>query len=245
MFDGSQVNLFIALLAGTVTFFASCLLPLVPTYLAYLSGFALTDERAEQKRWHIFKRGLFFVIGFTVTFIILGLTINKFAAVITPYRELAEKLAGLLFVTLGLFMMGVFRSQFLSQERRFDLHGKLQGSGSLHAVLTGIAFGFGWTPCIGPVLAVILFWAAQAETAFKGAMLLTAYGIGLGIPFLVIGLGLERIIPWLKKKAKISQVVSIISGLLVLGTGVLLLMNQFQNLSLYLIQLFNLNSLSA
>lgn len=245
IFDGSQVNLLIAFIAGGITFFASCLLPLVPTYLAYLSGVALNDQQAGQKKWQIFKTGLMFVIGFIITFIVLGLLVNKFASVIGSYRQLVEKIAGVLFIALGLFMMGIFKSTFLSQEKRFDFHGKFQQHRSLHAVLTGIAFGFGWTPCIGPVLAVILFWAAQAESIFKGTMLLTAYGIGLGIPFLVIALGFEKIIPWIKKHAKISKVVSVISGLFVLTTGILLLADQFQNMSFYLLELFNLRILST
>lgn len=245
IFDGSQVNLLIAFIAGGITFFASCLLPLVPTYLAYLSGVALNDQQAGQKKWQIFKTGLMFVIGFIITFIILGLLVNKFASVIGPYRQLVEKIAGALFIVLGLFMMGVFKSTFLSQEKRFDLHGKFQQHRSLHAVLTGIAFGFGWTPCIGPVLAVILFWAAQAESILKGTMLLIAYGVGLGIPFLIIALGFEKIIPWIKEHAKISKAVSVISGLFVLTTGILLLADQFQNMSFYLLELFNLRILST
>ena len=245
IFDGSQVNFLIAFLAGGITFFASCLLPLVPTYLAYLSGVALNDDQTSQKKWQIFKTGLMFVVGFIITFMLLGLAANKFASVIHPYRQIIEKIAGVLFITLGLFMMGIFKSTFLSQEKKLNIQGKFKKHRSLHAVLTGIAFGFGWTPCIGPVLAVILFWAAQAESLLKGVMLLTTYGVGLGIPFLVIALGFEKIIPWIKKHARISQAMSFISGLFILGTGILLLMDQLQNLSLFIIQLLNLNSTSA
>jgi cytochrome c-type biogenesis protein len=241
MFDGSQVNLLIAFLAGGITFFASCLLPLVPTYLAYLSGIALSDESAGQKKWQIFKTGLMFVIGFIITFIILGLAVNKFAGIIGPYRQLVEKLAGVLFIVLGLFMMGLFKSTFLSKEKRFNLHGKFQQHRSLHAVLTGIAFGFGWTPCIGPVLAVILFWAAQAESTLVGTMLLTAYGIGLGIPFLIISLGFEKIIPWIKKNHRLSHLATIISGVIVLISGILLIRGDFQQLSFLLLDFFQLS----
>ena len=114
IFDGSQVNLLIAFIAGGVTFFASCLLPLVPTYLAYLSGVALNDDQASQKKWQVFRTGFLFVLGFIITFMLLGLAANKFASVIAPYRQIIEKIAGLLFITLGLFMMGVFKSNFLS-----------------------------------------------------------------------------------------------------------------------------------
>ena len=245
MFDGSEVNLIIALAAGFITFFASCLLPLVPTYLAYLSGVSLNDDQAGQQKWRVFKTGALFVLGFIITFIILGLTINKFAAVVAPYRQIVEKIAGLLFISLGLFMLGVFQNRFFSQERRFDLHGKFQQHQSLHALVTGVAFGFGWSPCIGPVLAVILFWASQAESSLKGAALLTAYGIGLGIPFLIIALGFEKIIPWLKKNAQISQWATYLSGVIVILAGILLLLGRFEEISLFLIQFVNIDALSV
>ncbi len=245
IFDGSQVNLIIALGAGFITFFASCLLPLVPTYLAYLSGVSLNDHQTGEKKWRVFKTGALFVVGFIITFILLGLTINKFAGVVAPYRQVVEKAAGLLFISLGLFMLGIFKNRLFSQERRLDFHGKFQQHQSLHALITGIAFGFGWSPCIGPVLAVILFWAAQAESATKGAALLTAYGIGLGIPFLIIALGFEKVIPWLKKHARISQVATYLSGIIVILTGILLLLGRFEEISLFLIQLVNIDALSV
>lgn len=244
IFDGSQINFLVSFLAGGITFFASCLLPLVPTYIAYLSGVALSDKKASQKKWQILKTSLMFVIGFITTFMLLGLAANKFAGLIYPYRKIVEKIAGVLFITLGLFMMGVFKKSFLPQEKRFNIQGKFQKHRSLHAILTGVAFSFGWTPCIGPVLAVILFWAAQADSALKGTMLLASYGVGLGIPFIVIALGFEKIIPWIKQRSGISRTVSLISGLFVMGAGVLLLMDQLQSLSIYLLNLFGLNTLS-
>ncbi|MBT3249766.1 MAG: cytochrome c biogenesis protein CcdA [Candidatus Pacebacteria bacterium] len=245
IFDGSQVNFLIAFLAGITTFFASCLLPLVPTYLAYLSGITLNDEHASQKKWQVFKTGLMFVIGFIITFMILGLTANKFASVLHPYRQFIEKVAGVLFIALGFFMMGIFKNNLLSREKRFNVQGKFKKHRSLHAILTGIAFGFGWTPCIGPVLAVILFWAAQADSALKGTMLLTSYGVGLGVPFLIIALGFEKIIPWIKKHHQISRITSFISGLFILITGILLFTDQLQALSFYLLNFFNLSALST
>ncbi len=244
LLDGSEVNLLIAFLAGVITFFASCLLPLVPTYLAYLSGVSLNDADNGQQRWRIFQTGLLFVIGFISTFVLLGLAASQFGGLINSYRDIVEKVAGVLFVLLGLFMLGVFKSSFLSKERKFNLHGRFQQYKSLHAILTGVAFGFGWTPCIGPVLAVILFWAAQADSSLKGALLLTVYGIGLGIPFLIISLGFEKIIPWLKRNAHISKVTNLISGIIILLAGILLIKGDFQELSLFILRLFNLEGLS-
>jgi cytochrome c-type biogenesis protein len=244
LFDGSQVNLLIALLAGFITFFASCLLPLVPTYLAYLSGVSLNTHSDSQQKWQIFRTGLAFVIGFIITFIVLGLGLNQVSSALITYKVVIEKLAGILFITLGLFMLGIFKNKYLAQERKFNLHGKFQQSRLLHALLTGIAFGFGWSPCIGPVLAVILFWAAQAQSAIKGTMLLTAYGVGLGIPFLIIALGFEKIIPWLKKNQNISKWANYVSAIVIILAGIFLILGKFQEFSLFILYHFGLSELS-
>lgn len=243
--DGSGVNLIIAFLGGFITFFASCLLPLVPTYLAYLAGVSLSEQDSTQKKWQIFRTGLFFVLGFIATFILLGLAANQFGALINTYRTAVEKIAGGLFILLGLFMLGVFKSKFLSQEKKFNLHNKFQKNRFLHAFLTGIAFGFGWSPCIGPVLAVILFWAARAESMLKGVLLLTAYGIGLGAPFLIIALGFEKIVPWLKRKAHLSRIFNSLAAILIILVGILLLIGQWQAVSIWLIRLSSLNEFSV
>lgn len=244
MFDGTQVNLLIALLAGFVTFFASCLLPLVPTYLAYLSGISLKNETSSQERWQVFNMGALFVSGFVLTFILLGLATNQLSTLITPYKKLVTKLAGLLFIALGLFMLGIFQSKLFAQQRHLKIRAQLQQHRSLYAFLTGVGFGFGWTPCIGPVLALILFWSAQAESALKGIALLTAYGIGLGIPFLLIALFFEKLIPFLKKYSRVSQLVTLLSGVVVTAIGVLLLLDQFNNFSLMPMRWLNMSPFS-
>lgn len=244
LLDGSQVNLLIAFVGGFVTFFASCLLPLVPTYLAYLSGVSLQSDNAEQHRWSIFRVALFFVLGFISTFVVLGALISQFSVVVASYRVFINRLAGFLFVVLGLYMMGVFKSHILSREMRFDVHHLFKQYRHLHAFITGIAFGFGWTPCIGPVLAVILFWSSQQASMIQGLLLLIAYGIGLGIPFLIVALGFEKMIPLLRKYARISQYAMYVSGMVIILAGVLMFFGQFQRLSLVLLQLFGLNTLA-
>jgi cytochrome c-type biogenesis protein len=245
LFDGSEVNLGIAFVAGFITFFASCLLPLVPTYLAYLSGVSLSSPEAGEKRWAILRVAFFFVIGFITTFVLLGLTLNQLSAVVAPYRSIVEKIAGLLFVGLGLFMLGVFKHEFFLKERRLDIQGAFSKHRHLHALVTGVVFGFGWTPCIGPVLAVILFWSAQQASMFTGTMLLVTYGIGLGIPFLLVAVGFEQFVPLLKKYKKVSVYVNYISAAVIILAGVLMFTGQFQRLSLVLLQYFNLNTLAS
>lgn len=243
-FDGSNVNMLVAFLAGVVTFFASCLLPLVPTYLAFLSGVALNTQNAQSQRWHIARMALLFVVGFISTFVVLGLSLSHFAAVVGQYRHLLNQLAGMFFILLGLFMLGVFKHRLFSQERKIDIDGYFRENMSLHALITGVAFGFGWTPCIGPILAVILYWSAQAETTFTGVSLLLSYGVGLGVPFLVVALAFEKIIPLLKKFNKISYYTNILAGGVVILAGILLVTGEFQSLSLQLIHFFNIESIS-
>lgn len=255
--DGSNINLFVALLAGFVTFFASCLLPLVPTYLAYLSGVSLNLENADENRFDVMKTALFFVIGFIITFVLLSLAFNVAGVYISSFRDIVEKIAGGIFIVLGLFMLGVFKHPIFTTEKRldlrslfskkkdFDINKFISKHRNIHAVLTGIAFGFAWTPCIGPVLAVILYWSSTADSALSGVMLLVAYGIGLGIPFMIVAAGFEKIIPQLKKYAKVSKYVSIVSGIVIILAGIMMITGQLGSLSLFMLRLFNLSALSV
>ncbi len=245
LFDGSSVNIFISYIAGFITFFASCLLPLVPTYLAYLSGVTLRSQADEHQKWSVVQVGMFFVLGFTTTFFILGLLLNQFSYVVAPYRDLIQKLAGILFIILGLFMFGVFKSQKFSQERRIDVHGILHNYKHLHSFLAGVAFGFGWTPCIGPVLAVILYWSANQANMWNGMLQLFFYSLGLGTPFLLVAIGFDRALPLISKYSKVSHYVTYISAGFVMIAGLLLLLGQFQALSHFLIGIFNLRRLAV
>ena len=225
--DGSNVNYLVSFVAGFVTFFASCLLPLIPTYLGYLSGVALNSDEASGKKWEIFKTSLFFVLGFVATFVILGLSLNRASIFLINYRNFLEKLFGLLFIVLGLFMLGVFKHRLFIQERKLKIDKLFTSSKSIHSIIAGVAFAFAWTPCIGPVLAVILYWSAQAETTIKALTLLITYGMGLGLPFLIVGLAFEQVIPWLKRNAKISLYASKIAAVVVLIAGILMLIGSF------------------
>jgi cytochrome c-type biogenesis protein len=258
--NGSNVNVFVALIAGIVTFFASCLMPLVPTYIAYLSGVSLTNTKEYKKnRFFVFKTAIFFVLGFVLTFVFLSLFVSKITNVFPLFRTVVEKISGVVFLLFGLFMLGVFKHRIFSQERKFDLNTLISKifkkekfkvaelftkHRNLHAVLTGIAFGFGWTPCIGPVLAVILFWATRGSV-LQGVSLLLAYGIGLGIPFLLVALAFENVVPLLKKYSRVSQYVSIISGIVILFTGIFLLFGQLESLSLFLLRIIGLSGITA
>jgi cytochrome c-type biogenesis protein len=245
IFDGSKVNLLIAFAAGFITFFASCLLPLVPTYLAYLSGISLNSPESSTKRWYILQMASMFVLGFITTFVILGLSLQQFAGVIAPYRLGVERAAGLLFIVLGLFMLGVFKHAVFTTERRFNAQGLFTKYAPVHALLTGVAFGFGWTPCIGPVLAVILYWSAQQASVLSGAALLITYGLGLGLPFLLVAVGFEKAVPFLKKHAKVSYYTNIVSAVVIMLVGLLMVSGQFRSVSFLLLELLNLPSFAT
>lgn len=259
--SGNSVTLLVAYIAGVVTFFASCLLPLVPTYLAYLSGVSLQSEKAEQERFYVFRIALAFVAGFVITFVFLGMSINRLGTPLVQWRPIIEKLAGLLFILLGLFTLGFFKNSFLIQERKpawklcFDkLFGKKQVSALqiwldnhsyVHAFLVGIGFAFGWTPCIGPVLAVILYWASQAQSAWHGGFLLFVYGLGLGTPFLLVGLLFQKLLPLLKRSQKFGHLLMKIAGIIIIISGFLLVFGQFQAASMQFTEFFQLHISAA
>jgi cytochrome c-type biogenesis protein len=243
-FDGSQVNILIAFIGGFVTFFASCLLPLVPTYLAYLAGLSASLEDEKTLRKEIFLNGLLFTIGFISVFILLGATANTLGRGLVAYRPLIQKLGGILFLILGAFVLGIIKPSFLYKEFKIKLPKNLTKIKEVNSFLVGTTFGFAWTPCIGPVLAVILFWASQAATVWKGMALLTAYGIGLGAPFLIIALGFEHLAPKLRKANKFGRIVQYISGIVVILVGILLILGKLDLIAIYLIQLLGFDALS-
>lgn len=246
MIDSSAIGISAAFAGGVITFFASCLLPLVPVYLAYLSGVSISSmKRGNYSRYTVFKTSILFVTGFILVFIVLGATLNTFAKSINVYRGLLERVGGLLFIMLGLFMLGAFKSIRLSGEYRINLHGWFKDHQKLNAFFTGTAFGFGWTPCIGPVLAVILFWSSQQATSTKGLLLLIAYGLGIGLPFLLVGLMFEKLTPYLARVGSITNKLNTLSAIIIIVAGVLLLSGQFRIISFYFLDLFGLNKLAV
>lgn len=243
--DGSEINLYVAFVAGFITFFASCLLPLIPTYLAYLSGLAISNrsnEVSKSDRWQIIKVAVLFVTGFVTTFTILGLALIGLQTFTIGYREIIQRLAGLLFILLGLFMLGLFRLPWFSQDHHLMVNKLFVKHRYVHAVAMGVAFGFGWTPCIGPVLAVILFWASQSATELQGILMLIFYGLGLGLPFIIIAAGFEKILPLIKKSQKFSYYLNITASIIIILVGVLLLFNQFHFASGTILRLLNLSN---
>jgi cytochrome c-type biogenesis protein len=209
----------LALLAGAISFTSPCCLPLIPGYLSYISGLPISELGQREARALILRAALLFVAGFTLVFTALGVSFALVGSALLRNVPVIVKVAGVIIILMGLAMMGLLRLPFLYRERRVDL-GRIP-SGPRAAFVLGMAFAFGWAPCIGPVLATILASAAATQTAAWGGVLLVFYSLGLGIPFVALALGFQRArgsLEWLKRH---GRRIEILGGALLVGVGVL------------------------
>ena len=229
-----SVGVVLALTAGLLSFLSPCVLPLVPSYLSFVSGMTLDDLQEDSRRTHVLAHSLLFVGGFTAVFVLLGATASFLGLLAHAYRDWIAQLGGALIIVLGLHLLGVLRITALLRERRVQLSDKPVGF--LGTLAVGAAFGAGWTPCIGPVLGAVLTLAGTRETVWSGVGLLLVYSAGLAVPFLLAAVALDRFlatfrrfrgwIPWMERAA---------GGLLAL-LGLLLVTGSFTVLSGWLIQ---------
>ena len=222
-----QTGWLVAFGAGLVSFLSPCVAPLVPGYLSYVSGVSVQDlaqPRPGQTR-RLLSSCLLFVLGFSLVFVALGASASLLGGLIEDYRRELNRAAGGVMILMGLFVMGVARLPVLYQEKRF--HFAVGSFGQGGTVLLGMAFAFGWTPCVGPVLASILFYAGGSQTAVQGAALLLAYSLGMGVPFVATGLAFSRAmgaLGWVKRH---YRAINVVSGGLLVGVGVLFLTDRF------------------
>jgi cytochrome c-type biogenesis protein len=208
-----------AVVAGMISFTSPCALPLIPSYLCFISGLPLSEIGTRAARPLVLRSSLSFVAGFTVVFSALGATSSVVGSILVRHLPLILQISGGFIIVLGLAMVGLMRLPLLSQERRFDL--SRLPAGPRGAFPLGMAFAFGWTPCVGPVLAAILAIASATRTVEWGVTLLVLYSLGLGIPFLLLAMGFTRArrsLSWFRKHAK---AVETLGGLLLVGVGVL------------------------
>jgi cytochrome c-type biogenesis protein len=208
-----------ALVAGIVSFSSPCCLPLLPGYVSYISALPISDLKAKEARAVTLRASLAFVLGFTVVFTVLGVASAFFGLWVVRVLPTVVRVMGIGIIVLGLSMMGLLRIPALLRERRFDMARLPTGPRGAFGV--GVAFAAGWTPCIGPVLAVILAAAATTRTVVWGGLLLILYSVGLGLPFIVLALGLERArrsLDWLRRHGRHIEV---IGGALLVGVGIL------------------------
>ncbi len=232
----SNVTLIAAFAAGFLSFISPCVLPLIPGYVSFVSGVSLEDMRGEtavsSARRRVLVTSLFFVLGFSLVFIALGATASVVGHFLLEKQPILAKIAGVLLVIFGLHTMGVFRIGFLESEKRMQANRK--PAGALGAVLVGIAFAFGWSPCIGPILGGILALAAAKDTVWEGTELLAVYSVGLGIPFLLTSIAINQFFAVTKRIRKHYHTIELVSGGLLVAIGVLIFTNQFTIIVRYL-----------
>lgn len=226
-----SLSLLAAFGAGLLSFLSPCVLPLVPVYLANLTGSGVIDSETDA-RWATLFHALIFVIGFSSVFIMLGALAGQFGAFLSAYTQLLYRIAGVLLVLFGLHLIGVFKIPLLYYERHLG-YPRGNTPAYLRSFLVGAAFSIGWTPCVGPLLGGILAVAWSSQTLWKGVYLLTAYSIGLGIPFLILGLLPALTTRYLKRLNRHLRLVSIISGLLLIALGALIFTNSLVQLNKY------------
>ncbi|MCG6987498.1 MAG: cytochrome c biogenesis protein CcdA [Gemmatimonadetes bacterium] len=227
-----RIGIFIALSAGFLSFLSPCVLPLVPSYLTFVTGMSLEDLQEGVDRKTTLVHSLLFVVGFSLIFILLGASASFLGQFFKHYETLIARIGGVIIVLLGLHMAGVFRLLPLMREKRLHLHDK--PAGYLGTLGVGMAFGAGWTPCIGPVLGAILTYGFSRETMWAGVGLLTVYSIGLAIPFLVAALALNWFLQAFKRFRRFMPAVEKVSGGLLVFLGLLLLTGSFTILSAWL-----------
>lgn len=219
------LNWGLAFFAGLLSFLSPCVAPIVPGYLSFVSGVAIGTEAAETRQTErVVIASVLFVLGFSLVFVALGVGAGALGSVLDGYRAALNRLSGLVMVVMGLFVLGLVRTPILYRERRLRLIDRPYGP--IGTVLLGMAFGCGWTPCIGPILASILLYAGSADTAQDGGILLAVYSLGLGIPFIAAALGLSRATTALGRMKHHLQLANTVSGALLIGMGALFLANR-------------------
>ncbi|MEM6888248.1 MAG: cytochrome c biogenesis protein CcdA [Pseudomonadota bacterium] len=234
---GLAPAMFVALLAGVISFLSPCVLPIVPPYLAYMSGVNLSDIQGEGagRRRAVISAG-FFVLGLSTVFLILGFTASAFGAFFLQNQILFTQVSGLVIMVFGLHFLGVFRIPFLDREARMDAGD--QGGSSFGAYVLGLAFAFGWTPCIGPQLGAILSLAASEASVARGTVLLGVYAAGLGIPFLLVAMSLTRAIGLMNRLKRHMRAIELTMGGLLLAVGLAMLTGLFTTFSWWLLEQF-------
>jgi len=225
------ITLTAAFIAGLGSFFFPCILPLLPAYISYLSGTSL--EELEQKKsrklqLNIFKNSVFFVIGFSAVFILMGFVLGSVGAFAGALRILISRIGGIIIIIFGLHMLKLVKIPFLETEHKVRI--KKNKSSTFGSTIIGASFGAGWTPCVGPILIAILGLAALGGSGVEGAALLGVYSIGLAIPFLLTGLFTSTIARFIQKANKYFGIIDIIAGVLLIILGIMVFTNTFERL---------------
>ncbi|MGA0541624.1 cytochrome c biogenesis CcdA family protein [Neotabrizicola sp. VNH66] len=227
----------VALVAGVLSFLSPCVLPVVPPYLAYMGGITMGEMKGGgSARWRILLPALFFVMGLSVIFLLLGFTASAFGTFFLSNQVLFARIAGAVIIVFGLHFLGVIRIPVLNREARLDAGDR--GGSALGAFVLGLAFAAGWTPCIGPQLGTILSLAAQSDSVGRGTLLLGIYAVGLGLPFLLSALFIERAMGVMNRLKPHMKWIERAMGALLLIVGLMMVTGAFTDFSWWLLEIF-------
>ena len=226
------LNLIIAFGAGLISFLSPCVLPLIPGYISYISGESLGEIVEKQKK--ILLKTILFSLGFSLVFISFGATASFIGNLLLEYSNSLRVVAGLIIIIFSLQLIGILNLNFLNKEKR--IYTKNYSDNLFFPIIVGAAFGFGWTPCIGPVLGSILALAATESSIGKGILLLSFYSLGLAIPFVLSGYGISKFLEFSKNFKKNIRIISISGGIILLITGFLILTNKLQIIGYFLLE---------
>ncbi len=223
-----------AFIAGLISFLSPCVLPLVPGYVSLISGASLDDTAPTEQRLlgRVMMNSLMFILGFSIVFIALGAAATGIGQLTHQYYKYLTRVAGVIIIIFGLHLTGIWKIKaFYADKRMHSVKGSSSPWGSF---LVGFAFAFGWTPCIGPILATILTFAASEDSVVKGILLLAVYSAGLAVPFLLTSLGIDRFLAFYSRFRRHLHTVEVVSGVLLIAVGVLVLTRHLTILSGYL-----------
>jgi cytochrome c-type biogenesis protein len=231
----SNVGVFAAFSAGLISFLSPCVLPLVPGYISYVSGSSVAkDFRSKRGRLSVMLLSACFVLGFSTVFVALGATATAFSRLLLSYRYEATVVGGAVVILFGVFMTGLVPMPWLQRDVR--IHAHIRGGHPVGAYLLGLAFGFGWTPCIGPVLGAILTVSAISSTAATGTALLTVYSLGLGVPFLASAAFADGLVRRLKGMRRLGSGLQIGAGAVMIVMGIAMITGQMSAFSFWLLE---------
>jgi len=231
-----EISGLIAFSAGLLSFISPCVLPLVPSYVTYITGVSfkeLTDAKFRSRlRWVTVSHSLLFIIGFSTIFILMGASASYLGQILARYQYWMMKGGGVLIIILGIHFTGIINLPFLQMERRFELRSKPLGY--VGSFLVGIVFAAGWTPCIGPILSTILIYASTSQSFTKGLLLLAVYSLGLGVPFFLSSLAFNSFLSAFERIKRYMRVITLVSGLFMIAIGILFLTDTFREINAYL-----------
>ena len=216
-----------AFTAGLLSFLSPCVLPLIPAYFTFITGFSLeelTESRDSEIRKKVFLSTILFVSGFSLVFILMGASASYLGGLIYNYRELIRIIGGVFIIILGVHLTGIIRIRGLDFEKRINMEKK-----PLHffgTFIVGMAFGAGWSPCIGPLLGSIIIIAGSQETVWQGIVLLAIYSAGLAIPFIIMSVFINLLLIFIKKASRVLQYVNTVAGILLIIVGLILVTNK-------------------